>query len=223
MKVSSIRIISLLVLVVCLASTAMAQVPDMNVSFATSANFPNWTSVYTLPNGMGNTMVGAGAQITLTMLDVTGAPCPGIIPSDMWIETGWGGLVLCPYNWPPGTWPGYVSIADMPTNNLGQTTFSNSVFGGGWSDLPNGEPCIIRTIWGKVNGTMAGGPLNSDMPIGFNSPDINGDMVVNLSDVAQFASVYFGTYAYRADFFWDGIINLSDLVLMAQGFGATCP
>jgi hypothetical protein len=50
------------------------------------------------------------------------------------------------------------------------------------------------------------------------SPDINGDGVVNLSDIAIFASLYPGPYDARIDFNGDGVINLTDLSIFASYF-----
>ncbi|MDX2472329.1 MAG: hypothetical protein QNL91_01345 [Candidatus Krumholzibacteria bacterium] len=62
------------------------------------------------------------------------------------------------------------------------------------------------------------------MAISYNSPDINGDGVVNLTDVPLFAGDFHGgAYDFRSDFHYDGIVNLSDVVHMAQGLGSSCP
>jgi hypothetical protein len=72
-----------------------------------------------------------------------------------------------------------------------------------------------------VNGTAL---VGSDLDILFNSADINGDLVNTLSDTVAFVNVYTGTvYDYSADFSYDGIINLSDLVLYAGGLNVACP
>lgn len=56
----------------------------------------------------------------------------------------------------------------------------------------------------------------------FNSPDIDGDLQVNLGDVTLFAHDFNDGYNYRSDFDWDGHLNLGDLVVLAQGNGASC-
>jgi len=61
------------------------------------------------------------------------------------------------------------------------------------------------------------------LPIYVNSPDLNGDLAVNLSDIPIFASDFFGSYNYRSDLHYDGIINLSDLSRMAQSMGRSYP
>ena len=44
-----------------------------------------------------------------------------------------------------------------------------------------------------------------------------------LTDVVLFAPVYYGAYDYCADFYWDGVVNLSDLVILAQHMNHACP
>lgn len=65
--------------------------------------------------------------------------------------------------------------------------------------------------------------LELDSALYFNSPDINGDLHINLSDVSLFAADIYRSYDYRSDFNWDGAVNLSDIVFMATGLGASCP
>ena len=62
--------------------------------------------------------------------------------------------------------------------------------------------------------------LNHDAGLLVNSPDLNGDLLVNLADVALFAQDIFGPYNYRSDLRWDeGFfgrrVNLSDVTVFA--------
>ena len=69
-----------------------------------------------------------------------------------------------------------------------------------------------------------GNALANTLPVSYNSPDLNGDGGVNLTDVQIFAGDFFAVgYAFRADLFFDNIVNLSDLVPLAASIGATCP
>ena len=106
------------------------------------------------------------------------------------------------------------TVADHPTDNNGETTFSNSLSAGAvttadWSDglmvLVSGHPL-----------------LQSPFDIYINSPDLNGDLFVDLTDVVLFTQIFHSSYSYAADFNWDAVINLSDLVLLAQAMGASC-
>lgn len=64
--------------------------------------------------------------------------------------------------------------------------------------------------------------LNSTGNIYFNSPDQNGDLVVDLADVGAFAQNYSGPYDYRSDLRWDGVMNVADVGAMASAMGADC-
>jgi len=175
-------------------------------------------SVYTLPDGSGDPLSYAyqwdgvpgnqpsrvDATITLTLL-YYGDPVYSYPREDMWLATSLGGLVLCPGG----------SIADSNTDQNGQTTFSLPIYGGGASDPAAGEECIVM-----VAGMQC---PDEGVDLQFNSPDINGDLVVNLTDVVYFVQIYEADYDYAADFYWDGTINLSDIVLLAGGLGAMCP
>lgn len=205
-----------LTLLILLGLTAMAsaQVPDPDLCYATSANSEP-VSILVRPDGGGtpltNAMLFGGARtdatITLTLLDGAGDPVVNYPAEGSWLEAG-----------PPELFPvcGAGSISDGSTNALGLTTFSNPLRAGG-SGV--GAGIMIDTV------PLPDSPL--EFPGGdqfhFNSPDISGDLMVNLADVAMFAADFYGAYNYRSDFYWDGVINLKDVVLMAQGIGASCP
>lgn len=195
-----------------LASTAWAGIPDLILSTAGTAATAQ-VSVYTLPSGGGHGLddcylsggTKTDASITLTLVDLNSDPIYLYPACDMWLETSLGGLALCEGG----------SCADLGTDHDGLTTFSNPVFGGKQTDPGAGEVCQVI-----VNGSPLAGP---GMDIQFNSPDINGDLEVNLTDVVLFAGDYYGAYLYRSDFYFDAAVNLSDIVLLAQGMGAECP
>ena len=51
-----------------------------------------------------------------------------------------------------------------------------------------------------------------------------GDLAVDLLDLSEFASIFFGgEYDASVDFVWDGAINLTDVGKMGVGFGVQCP
>ena len=58
--------------------------------------------------------------------------------------------------------------------------------------------------------------------VSFNSPDINGDLEVDLIDVVLFTQDFYNAYNYRSDFNWDGIVDLGDVVALAQAMGIDC-
>jgi len=204
------KIMGLLVcsLVVSLATVAWAGIPDLELSTATYLADGTQVSVYNLPNAAGDPLndvyvLGGSktdATVTLTLVDGTPTPIFNYPFEDMWIESNDPAMAICPGG----------STADANTDANGQTTFSGALFAGF-----NGAGLVV-----VINGdALEQQPLD----FLFNSPDMNGDLVVNLTDVVLFAGVYYGAYEYAADFYWDGVINLSDIVLLAQGQGATCP
>ena len=76
---------------------------------------------------------------------------------------------------------------------------------------------IIRLATGDTPGLQL-------LPLLVNSPDLNGDLTVNLQDVALFAEDFFSApYELRSDLHFDRVINLSDLSVMTGKVGKTCP
>jgi hypothetical protein len=110
----------------------------------------------------------------------------------------------------------HVAAADHNTDGDGWTAFSLAPRAGGWSQ-------DLLEIY--VVGDPAS-PMGSDippLPIYFNSPDINGDLQIDLVDVAQFTQDYFsGNHPLRSDFVWNGTIDLADVAVLAQYFGVGC-
>ena len=112
------------------------------------------------------------------------------------------------------------SNPDNNTDADGWFTFSQPPLIGGWTDPNEGPPGISIYVSGVL---LDDGSSSIKPPIVINSPDINGDLVVNLIDVPLFAADFDGSYSFRSDFHWDGVLNLSDVVRMATGLGAECP
>jgi hypothetical protein len=198
-----------------------APVIDSENSFAFSAS-QTPASVFTKPSGGGQPLYscyGPGgmddnnATITVELRDADNLPIPYYPKELVWLETQDGGLVFC---------PGKKPVADHSVI-AGVTHFSQAYCGSGASNYPD-EKCIVVTDQCKINGTPPGGyPENSNMDIYFNSPDINRDMVVNLSDVIELAQDYYMGIGYKSDFYWDGFVNLSDVVKFAQSWMDACP
>ena len=199
-------------LALSLASFAWAGVPDLGFSTLSGAMEPVQVSVYSLPNGAGHGLddvyvlggVKVNATVTVTLLDSNLQPVFNYPFEDLWVDSSLGGIVYCP----GGT------TADANTDANGQTTFTNALFAGLSSDPLATEGLVVM---------VSGVPMSRTLPYHFNSPDMDGDLIVNLTDVVIFAGIYYGAYEYKADFYWDLTINLSDIVLLAQGMGAECP
>ena len=147
--------------------------------------------------------------ITMTLYDDSppwGDPVAFFPAEDIWLEDMDGYLVSCP----GGT------IPDGNTDANGTTFWTGVLYTGGHSEPVGGNHLAIMVMGGNIEG--------GDLPdFRLNSPDFNGDLVVNLTDVALFTMGFYGSYSYTNDLHWDGTVNLSDLGELARAIGATCP
>lgn len=204
-------------LLVCVATLGLAAfgyagIPDLDLSSAATAAGAQ-VSVFNQLPGTGaridDAMLSGGATtdatVTVTLKDGNGAPVFLYPFEDIWMETSAGGMVACP----GGT------TADGSTNVNGQTVFISELAAGGFS--APGEQAVV---------VVSGAPLvGSNLDILFNSPDISGDLQVNLSDITLFGGMLApgAAYDYAGDFYFDGTVNLSDIVLFSGGLDTVCP
>lgn len=166
-------------------------------------------SLFVAPDGGGRpftqAMTGDGytvnATVHLQIFNYNGQPIVDYPAEDMWLEPAEEGLTACALG----------TCADGPTDASGHTAWVSSPRAGGSSE----SPCMV-----VVNGDFL---LGSMLNLHFNSSDLNGDLTVDLADVGLFAGDFFSYYHYRADFHFDGVINLADLALLAQTLSADCP
>jgi hypothetical protein len=195
-------------LVLGLVSFVWAGVPDPDQSTATTAAGQR-VSVMVVPDGNGFPLndamalpgvVHVDATITVTVNDLNGDPIFLFPATDIWLESQSKALALCPGG----------SNADADTDINGQTTFTNPLFAG-----CQGTGAVV-----VVNSQALTQPA---LDMVFNSPDINCSKNVDLTDVILFTQDYYGSYNYRSDFYWDGVLNLSDIVLLAQNLQTACP
>ena len=200
-----------LISTLCLfSSIAIAGIGEYEVSYDMAYSGPEVLGLMVVPDGSGPDFTEAqsaysgtfDASISLLFLDGLGIPVSGFPAEDMWLVSDDSGMVSCP----GGT------IADGPTNATGQATFSRAMKAGGWS---NGLTLLV------VNGAEV--YTQPGVALHINSPDINGDLLVNLSDVQLFAGDFYGSYHFRSDLAFDNVINLSDIVPLSRALGATCP
>ncbi len=167
-------------------------------------------TLFVVPDGSGETFDRAflpyggqaDATITLWLLDANYDPLPNFPREDMWLVSVDGGLIPCPAG----------SIADANTDSQGTTRWTQPLHAGGHSEG-------LTEV--RVNGSML--ESTTGVRLGFNSPDINGDLTVNLTDVQIFTTDFYADFDFRSDFHRDGSVNLSDLAEMAHAFGASCP
>jgi len=196
-----------------LAADTIPVLPYVEVSVATEGPL----SVFSVPDGSGRPMTqvfGPAGQpvdgtITMTLYDDTppwGDPVPFFPAEDIMLTDLTGNLAICQR----GTYP------DGNTDANGMTSWTGVLNVGG-----HAEPVAGNQIAIMVNGWIPEGAELPDLRI--NSPDLSGDLVVNLIDVTQFVADYFGPYNYASDFHWDGVMNLSDVSKLASAIGAVCP
>jgi len=169
------------VLVLASVSLATAGIPDLNNSTATTSASTT-VSGGICPQGDGDHLDAIGAQISLQLLDINGDPVVGYPAVDMWLVAN--GMCLCPGG----------SVADQSTDINGYTTFSGALHAGGCSN--DNSLNVYINPYGVLN--------HAGMAIWVNSPDMNCDLMVNLTDLSLFASAYFGPYAYCIDYNFDG-------------------
>ncbi len=192
----------------CFATT---DVPSLELSAAFIAyDGPGFPSLMVVPDGSGNPFTEAhdeqgdvvDATITLWLRNNAGIPIANYPYEDLWLETADGGVVPCIWG----------MVADHNTDVNGTTMWTNPPIAGGHS------PGFVLVM---VNGS----PLlnGAGLALEFTSPDINGDLVVNLQDLAILAPDFYSGYTFRSDLNGDSYINLSDIAIFAQHLGAHCP
>lgn len=171
---------------------------------------------------------GSGPDFTQART-VDGQVVDATIAVQIWLvdETGWLYPLEGFWDWyltlqaPDGQTTGceqdHLMIADADTDADGWTTFSHAPRAGGWSQ-------DLLEIWVVGDPASAMGSEIPPLPIWFNSPDLSGDLAIDLTDATLFAQDLAAPEApFRSDLVWDGAIDLSDIVVFTQHLGAECP
>lgn len=194
------RFAMLALLLAVIAAPALADVPSP--SLCTIDMEPYAATLFTVPDGSGNPFTDArflgdpvDATLTITVVNASGDPIVNYPAADIWFEGT--GFVPC-----SGAHP------DSDTDQLGQARWTAPLAGGG-------STAFIQAM-------IAGDPLPVATALSIVSPDMTGDLMVNLGDITLFTQAL-DTYSFGADFNADGQIDLSDISLMAQAIGAACP
>ena len=208
-----LAIIAIFLLVI--PAAADIPVPDQDLSTAIVATpAPGPFVLMVRPDGQGPGFAGArdvagntvDATIEIVLVGFGGYPVVGYPWQDLWLAPIGAPCVNC-----AGPALHYGHAVDRDTDSNGMTIMSLPLRGGGY----NQNDC---TIYISSN-PLYGPPL----PIHWNSPDINGDLTVDLSDAGQFTADLHGPYHFRSDLVYDGVINLSDAGEMSAAMGASCP
>ncbi len=207
--------ISISVFILCLLVTPLTYAQTSGIGgpygeYAMAYQGSETLTLFVVPDGSGDTFDQAtlpyggteDATITLLLLDGNYNPVANFPSEDMWLESRDAGLIPCP----GGT------SADANTDAAGTTTWATPLHAGGHSQA------ITDVI---VNGARL--ELAPGLELSFNSPDINGDLMVDLTDVQLFVLDFFSVFNFRSDFHRDGTVNLSDISHMALAIGAACP
>ena len=207
---ATLTVILLLSISAAVAGEPGTPIWDMyvEVDFAYDGN--ETLTLFNLPDGMGSSFSQAhlpngslvDATLRVQLLDAHYDPVASFPAEDMWLEAADGGLAPCV----AGT------VADFETDSDGWTVWAAPMQAGGFSTAG----CRLY-----INGMTP--ELWSDLDLQFNSCDINGDGIVNLQDLQPFATSFFGEYSFETDFFYDGVLNLMDVGLMAMAMGGSCP
>jgi len=145
------------------------------------------------------------ATIEFHIENGSGQPLPGIPAEDIWVASP--DLLFC----------SGAHIADFPTDSSGNTEISGPLCAGGCMEIPS--------LQGFVSGMLIT-PTSDPIPyIKVNGPDINGDLIHSLTDIALFAQGYFATpIDYCSDLDWDGFPTAIDVMLFATHFfHGPCP
>jgi len=163
------------------------------------------------PQGDGTRFDQIGAVIRVVVKDPTGRPVSGILAADFWLEGCTGQLTLC---------GGAGAIdADSANNAEGRTTISGSLASGG---------CDIGLLV-IVQGTVVRDPQDCTrylcLPYDVKSPDISGDLIVDIIDLSLFANGYTSPpkpYQWCYDFNCDALVDIIDFSIFAQHYLHAC-
>lgn len=164
-------------------------------------------TLYTRPDGEGLPLTHAyahdgspvDATITATFVDPDWEPIVGIAREDLWLASSSGGLAACA----DGT------LADGPTDELGNAYWRLPLRAGG------------HTVGESLRVVAAGMMLQRELDLTVKSPDLDGDLVVLLPDIAAFIPAI-GTATNECDFNNDGVVDLADIARFVAAIGVGC-
>jgi hypothetical protein len=194
------RLLSLAVVGIMLlgmTGLALANVPDPTLSTATTAG----GSVLITPAGTGVSLADAGCTVNVVVKDGNGDFISGYPFQDIWLDdAGSNDIALCQGG----------STADANTNSVGETTIGGLIAGGGWTT--SGMQVYLA-------GVALTGP---NLAINVVSPDITGNLIVDLADVGPFAADVQAGSGFRSDFNFDTFVNLGDVGTFVRHLGDRC-
>jgi len=159
------------------------------------------------PRGDTPNFISQGFWFDVTVNDLVGNPISGIPFSDFWLVDCDPARNLC-YCSNPCT-------ADRNTDALGNTEISASTYRVG--GCANGVSPVVQGLILQQNVPPC---TNYCFQVNVRSFDVTCDLVINIADLAQFATWYPpNPYNTCGDFNCDGAVNISDLAQFGFHFG----
>ncbi|MCP4546049.1 MAG: hypothetical protein GY835_06250 [bacterium] len=201
-----------LLLLATVISPAKSDLPPEIWSIATPESEGRFT---VSPSGVDN-LGDDGYTIGLVIMDINGDPFVGIPRTDMWV---------CADDMSPC--PGIFSQADYDTDITGNTTFSGPIYSGLLGDAHDGINCDETYLYVYALGIM----LNDFTPVmvSVDSPDLDGDRQVSISDFAKYSSDFNCASIGVAcdpchDYNFDGQNTITDFAIFCSYFNRSfCP
>lgn len=210
------RFLGVIVLVLCVVSPAFAGspyrlYPELGPWLPTDYTLPNHICIF--PDGRTSLQDAkfGDCELMITFLEH--------LFNGQWIredydqgglmlDAGMGNVALCGEALPMLSVPG-------PPYLL----YAAAIHGGGHSAVDaTGSPVASAQVWWAPSSVWGHRPIE----LYINSPDINGDLVVNMTDYSLFATDYNGTYNFRSDFNYDNLVNVGDLTIFSSALGIDC-
>lgn len=165
------------------------------------------------PAGDGHQLADQGATIYVTARDYYGAPIPNIPALDWWLIGCNDGLALC------GS--AFSSSADGPTDANGNTTISGAIAAGG-CDI--GLSVVVQGVVLEDYPACTQGSYTFQChPIEVRSPDVTGDLIIDLLDFSVWAPSFLNAAAPPChDFSYDGVVDIVDFGIFGGHFLHNC-
>lgn len=170
-------------------------------------------AIIACPAGDGHRLSDQGATIYVTARDPSNMPIPNIPGADWWLVGCNDGLALC---------GGSRSIdADGATDSGGATTISGPILAGG-CDI--GLAVVVQgAILTQYPACLSGPAPYECHPVEVRSPDVNGDLIVDLVDFAVWAPSFLSATAPPChDFSYDGVVDIVDFGVFGEHFLHSC-
>jgi hypothetical protein len=202
-----VAVLSIVSAVLLLAATAFGGIIDPCESDATT-DATGVTCVLICPAGDGDQLVDKGATIHVTVNDGAGVGVEGVLASDFYLVDcdPSRNMVLCG--------GASSSNANAATDANGQTDMTGDIAAGGCAQ---GLEVIVQ-------GFSIGCPAICLTNIFVKSPDINGDLLVNIQDFSLFGLQYPPNPFTDTctDYNCDGLVNLQDFSLFGLHYLHQC-